>query len=198
MKKGIVVLTGAGISAESGLKTFRAADGLWEEERIEDVATPEGFARNPARVLDFYNQRRRKLITVAPNAAHLALAEFESQNGQDFLLVTQNIDDLHERAGSGDVVHMHGELLKMKCLHCGGNFTVVNDMHPTDPVKIAPYAAGYARTLYGLAKCRCIWSASKRHWPPVGCWFPSALRGMFIQPPDSRGRRKWRGRNAWN
>ena len=135
MKKGIVVLTGAGISAESGLKTFRAADGLWEEERIEDVATPEGFARNPARVLDFYNQRRRKLVTVAPNAAHLALAEFESQNGQDFLLITQNIDDLHERAGSGDVVHMHGELLKMKCLHCGGSFTVVNDMHPTDPCK---------------------------------------------------------------
>ncbi len=116
-----VVLTGAGISAESGIRTFRAADGLWEEHRIEDVATPEGFARNPALVHTFYNRRRQQLCSdeVAPNAAHRALAEFEARWPGPFLLVTQNIDNLHERAGSQDVVHMHGELFKARCQACG-------------------------------------------------------------------------------
>ncbi len=113
----VVVLTGAGISAESGIRTFRAGDGLWEEHAIEDVATPEGFARNPQLVYRFYNERRRNLQSpqVRPNAAHLALARFEQQFAGDFLLVTQNIDNLHERAGSRKVLHMHGELLKMRC-----------------------------------------------------------------------------------
>ncbi|MCW2478145.1 Sir2 family NAD+-dependent deacetylase [Candidatus Symbiopectobacterium sp. NZEC135] len=117
----VVVLTGAGISAESGIRTFRAADGLWEEHRVEDVATPEGFQRDPQRVQAFYNARRKQLQQpeVVPNAAHLALANLEAALGDNFLLVTQNIDNLHERAGSQRVVHMHGELLKVRCCQSG-------------------------------------------------------------------------------
>mgnify|MGYP000002889024 CR=1 FL=1 len=122
--RSVVVLTGAGISAESGIRTFRASDGLWEEHRIEDVASPEGFARNPTLVYDFYNQRRRQLLapTIKPNAAHSALARFEHdlvQAGGEFLLVTQNVDNLHERAGSDSLYHMHGELLKSRCTNSG-------------------------------------------------------------------------------
>jgi len=121
--KSIVVLTGAGISAESGIQTFRASDGLWENHRVEDVASPEGFARDPDLVQSFYNQRRRLLISpdIQPNAAHKALADLErymDQNGRDFMLVTQNIDDLHERGGSKNLRHMHGELLKVRCQSC--------------------------------------------------------------------------------
>ncbi|ADD76675.1 NpdA [Pantoea ananatis LMG 20103] len=117
----IVVLTGAGISAESGINTFRAADGLWEEHRVEDVATPEGFRRDPALVQRFYNARRQQLQQpeIQPNAAHLALAELEQVLGDNFLLVTQNIDNLHERAGNSRVLHMHGELLKVRCANSG-------------------------------------------------------------------------------
>ncbi|HHR5880786.1 Sir2 family NAD+-dependent deacetylase [Providencia alcalifaciens] len=113
----VVVLTGAGISAESGIQTFRSADGLWEEHRVEDVATPEGFARDPQLVQRFYNERRRQLQqeNIQPNSAHYALAKLEQALGDRFLLVTQNIDNLHERAGSKRVVHMHGELLKVRC-----------------------------------------------------------------------------------
>jgi len=117
----VVVLTGAGISAESGIRTFRAADGLWEEHKVEDVATPEGFAHDPQKVQAFYNARRRQLTSgdVQPNAAHQALAELEAALGDHFLLVTQNIDNLHERAGSRNVIHMHGELLKVRCISSG-------------------------------------------------------------------------------
>ena len=118
----IVILTGAGISAESGLSTFRDSGGLWEKHRIEDVATPEGFARNPALVHSFYNQRRAQLGSVQPNAAHLALAELERAWPGDFLLVTQNVDNLHDRAGSRKLLHMHGELAKIRCFRCGGVF----------------------------------------------------------------------------
>ena len=116
----IVILTGAGLSQESGLDTFRDKDGIWSKVRIEDVATPEAFYRDKARVHDFYNQRRRGLLgsNVQPNAAHRALAELEAAWPGDFLLVTQNIDDLHERAGSRALLHMHGELLKARCGHC--------------------------------------------------------------------------------
>jgi NAD-dependent deacetylase len=106
----IAVLTGAGVSAESGIKTFRDSDGLWEGQDVMEVASPQGFAKNPALVLDFYNQRRRQLLTVQPNAAHKALADLEKDH--DVTIVTQNVDDLHERAGSSKVVHLHGELLK--------------------------------------------------------------------------------------
>ncbi len=109
----IVVLTGAGISAESGIKTFRGVDGLWEGHDIMSVASPQGFKNNPELVLDFYNQRRRQLLTVKPNSAHLALAKLESRF--DITIVTQNIDNLHELAGSSSIIHLHGELLKSRC-----------------------------------------------------------------------------------
>ena len=108
----ILVFTGAGVSAESGLRTFRAADGLWEEHRIEDVATPEAFQRNPALVLRFYNERRAQVIAAQPNAAHTAIAQMEQRFRVD--VVTQNIDDLHERAGSTHVLHLHGEIKKAR------------------------------------------------------------------------------------
>lgn len=114
-KKKIVVLTGAGISAESGLKTFRDSNGLWENHRVEDVATPEAFARDPDLVYRFYNLRRAQLAEVKPNPAHDALVTLENHFQDDFLLVTQNVDDLHERAGSKRVLHMHGELKSAKC-----------------------------------------------------------------------------------
>lgn len=114
----LVILTGAGISAESGLGTFRDKDGLWTKYDLRDVATPEGFERNPALVHDFYNARRRNLIEAEPNPAHAALAALERAWPGDFLLVTQNVDDLHERAGSAKLLHMHGELLKIRCGSC--------------------------------------------------------------------------------
>lgn len=118
---GIVVLTGAGISRESGLDTFRDAGGIWQKANLEDVCTPEGFVRDPAKVQEFYNSMRAGLAEVAPNAAHTALAELEREwrrRGGEFVLVTQNIDDLHERAGSERLLHMHGELLSARCLAC--------------------------------------------------------------------------------
>ena len=114
----LVILTGAGISAESGLRTFRDGNGLWENHRVEDVATPEAFHRNPALVYRFYNERRRSLPGVQPNAAHRALARLEREWPGEVLLVTQNVDDLHDRAGSVNLLHMHGELLKGRCLAC--------------------------------------------------------------------------------
>lgn len=119
MTQRIVVLTGAGISAESGIKTFRDSDGLWENHRIEDVATPEAFARNPEQVQHFYNLRRAQLAQVTPNAAHQALADFEQRFNGEFLLITQNVDNLHEQAGSQQLLHMHGELCQARCLACG-------------------------------------------------------------------------------
>ena len=115
--RNIVVLTGAGISAESGIQTFRASDGLWENHRIEDVATPEGFERDPDLVQEFYNQRRHKLqhSDIRPNAAHNALGELEAKLQGSVTIITQNIDNLHERGGSENVIHMHGELLKARC-----------------------------------------------------------------------------------
>ena len=108
----IAILTGAGISAESGLKTFRDSNGLWEGHDVMEVASPEGFAKNPKLVLDFYNKRRQQLLQVSPNNAHVALAQLESNH--EVQIVTQNVDDLHERAGSSSVLHLHGELLKVR------------------------------------------------------------------------------------
>ena len=112
MKKKLVVLTGAGISAESGIKTFRDSDGLWEGYNVMDVATPEGWRKNPEMVLDFYNQRRRQLHEVQPNLGHQILAELE--NDFQVHIITQNVDNLHEKAGSSKVLHLHGELLKVR------------------------------------------------------------------------------------
>ncbi len=134
----VLILTGAGVSAESGIPTFRGANGLWEGYRIEEVATPEAFARDPHLVHRFYNERRRNLLApeIQPNAAHRALAEFESNHQDAFLLVTQNIDDLHRRAGSQKVLSMHGELLKARCMDTGELFDWREDLdsqtpHPT-------------------------------------------------------------------
>jgi NAD-dependent deacetylase len=119
--QSIVILTGAGISAESGIKTFRGSDGLWENHQIQDVASPEGFQRDPALVYRFYNERRRQLISdqVQPNPAHHALTQLEKDFNGSFLLITQNIDDLHERSEQKNIIHMHGELLKMRCQRTG-------------------------------------------------------------------------------
>jgi NAD-dependent deacetylase len=117
----IVILTGAGISRESGIATFRDSGGLWEKVRIEDVATPRAFKKNPGMVYDFYNARRRELLSpdIAPNPAHFALARLEEESVAPVLVVTQNVDNLHERAGAKKLLHMHGELLKSRCLACG-------------------------------------------------------------------------------
>jgi NAD-dependent deacetylase len=133
--RNIVILTGAGISAESGVPTFRAADGLWEGHRIEDVATPQAFRRNPALVQRFYDDRRAFLAQVQPNAAHLALARLDAAWSGELLLVTQNVDDLHDRAGSKRLLHMHGELLSALCLACGAanRFTGRLIDHPPCP-----------------------------------------------------------------
>jgi NAD-dependent deacetylase len=120
--RNIVILTGAGVSAESGLATFRGPDGLWEGHRVEDVATPEAFRRDPALVQTFYDARRAKLGTVQPNAAHQALARLDAEWPGELLLVTQNVDDLHERAGSKRLLHMHGELTRGWCVACDARF----------------------------------------------------------------------------
>ena len=146
----VVVLTGAGISAESGIRTFRAADGLWEEHNVEDVATPEGYRRDPELVQAFYNARRQQLQQpeIQPNAAHKALATLEDALGDNFMLVTQNIDNLHERAGNKRVMHMHGELLKVRCTQSGQVFDWPGDLSVDD-------------------KCHC-------------CQFPAALRPHIV------------------
>ena len=156
---GIVVLTGAGISKESGLATFRDADGIWATVRIEDVATPEAYGRDPERVLGFYNARRRGLIgaNIRPNAAHAALARLEAEWPGDFLLVTQNIDDLHERAGSRNLLHMHGELLKARCVACGGVAPWRGDIGLGDscqacavPGKLRPHVVWFGEIPFGM------------------------------------------------
>lgn len=131
MRERIVILTGAGISAESGLGTFRDAEGLWAKHRIEDVATPEGFARDPARVQAFYNMRRAEARTAAPNPAHFALAALEAT--QDVLIVTQNVDTLHERAGSQNLLHMHGSLTQAMCTSCQARWEAPLVMEVSDP-----------------------------------------------------------------
>lgn len=136
-KKRIVVLTGAGISAESGIKTFRDNDGLWEDHRIEEVATPEAFQRDPELVHRFYNLRREQLKEVTPNSAHIALAELEAL-AKKFTLVTQNVDDLHERAGSKNVLHIHGELRKIRDLTSNKSSIFEGSIEKKDYLKLRP------------------------------------------------------------
>ena len=130
MKKNLVILTGAGMSAESGISTFRDAGGLWEQYPVEQVATPEGYARNPGLVIDFYNQRRKQLLDVQPNAGHIGLAELE----RDFnvTVVTQNVDNLHERAGSTHVIHLHGELTKVCSSRDPYNPAYIKELKPEE------------------------------------------------------------------
>lgn len=133
MADKIVVLTGAGISAESGLGTFRDEGGLWSQHRVEDVATPEGFARDPALVHGFYNARRIQAAAARPNPAHAALARLQEHWPGDMVLVTQNVDSLHEAAGSRDVLHMHGTLAGALCAACGYRWTSKPEMQPGEP-----------------------------------------------------------------
>ncbi|MEM1278280.1 MAG: NAD-dependent deacylase [Pseudomonadota bacterium] len=129
----IVILTGAGISAESGLGTFRDADGLWTKYDLEDVATPQGYQRNPDLVLEFYNARRENCSDAAPNAAHYALARLAREFDGKVALITQNIDDLHERGGSPEVIHMHGELMRALCASCSHQWDWRGSMRLSDP-----------------------------------------------------------------
>lgn len=150
MKKKIVVFSGAGISAESGVKTFRDHDGLWENHRIEDVASPEGFLENPQLVLDFYNARRRQLNEVEPNDAHLILAEL--QEFYEVEIITQNVDDLHERAGSKKVLHLHGELKKARPIDSDVDIVVwENDLNVGDKndkgVQLRPHIVWFGETV---------------------------------------------------
>ena len=126
--RNIVILTGAGISAESGLATFRGPDGLWEGHRVEDVCTPEALARDPELVLDFYDTRRRALANARPNPAHEALSRLDANWPGELLIVTQNVDDLHERAGAKRLLHIHGELLSALCRLCGSRSRFAGDM----------------------------------------------------------------------
>ena len=138
----IVILTGAGISAESGIDTFRAEDGLWAQHRVEDVATPEGFARDPQLVVDFYNGRRKQAAEVSPNAAHQALARLQANYAGQVVIVTQNVDDLHEQGGSRQVMHMHGALKGALCAACDHRWPAPMVMAPGDacPACNAPAA----------------------------------------------------------
>jgi NAD-dependent deacetylase len=136
----VFVLTGAGISAESGLRTFRDSNGLWAGHRVETVATPEGWEADPELVWQFYSQRRREAQAGQPNAAHYALAELEKQIGGRFFLCTQNVDDLHERAGSRNMMHMHGELFKSRCeANCGA--PIIEDSHSYNFIREIPICA---------------------------------------------------------
>jgi NAD-dependent deacetylase len=218
----VLVLTGAGVSADSGVRTFRDAGGLWEGHRVEDVATPDGWARDPALVWRFYQERRAQLRTVAPNAAHDALAALANTLdafGHTFTLVTQNVDDLHDRAGS-DVLHMHGELAKLRCEMCD---TVVEDRVHLDPGRFVPCAAcGHARlrphiVWFGempfhlpeieraLRRCTHFLAigTSGKVWPAAGMLQQARAAGAVtwvqaLEPPDNLdGRDRYRqGRAA--
>lgn len=139
--RSIVILTGAGISAESGLATFRGPDGLWEGHHVEDVCTPQALARDPELVHRFYDERREKLASVEPNPAHVALGRLEREWRGELLLVTQNVDDLHERGGCTHVVHMHGELLSALCASCGAARAWSGAMPPKSPCPVCMASA---------------------------------------------------------
>jgi NAD-dependent deacetylase len=138
----IVILTGAGLSAESGLSTFRDRDGIWSKFDYREVATPEGFRANPSLVLDFYNQRRRAHAAIQPNVAHAALARLEHQHPGNVTIVTQNIDALHEAAGSRQLIHMHGELLRALCALCGERHPCTTDIDVKTPCPSCAVAGG--------------------------------------------------------
>ncbi|MFN3931110.1 MAG: NAD-dependent deacylase [Brevundimonas sp.] len=212
--RNLVILTGSGISAESGVPTFRADDGLWMGRRVEDVATPQAFARDPALVQDFYNQRRRQLATVHPNAAHQALADLAARWPGEILLVTQNVDDLHDRAhaatppASGfDLIHMHGELLKAQCSVTGRVSDWPGDLAPDQPSPFHPrgtlrphivwfgeFPLHIDRIERALAACDLFVSigTSGAVWPAAGFVHLARLAGartVELNLEPSRGRR---------
>ncbi len=193
----IVILTGAGISRESGLHTFRDVGGVWSQVKLEDVATPEGYARDPQQVQDFYNARRAQLADPAinPNAAHLALAALEAEWGGPVFIVTQNVDDLHERAGSRAILHMHGELRRVRCTACGdhreidGTITLA-DVCPNcgsigtrrpDVVWFGEMPYGMDRIYTALAECALFLSigTSGTVYPAAGFVAEARSHGAF-------------------
>ena len=214
--RNLVILTGAGISAESGVPTFRADDGLWMGHRIEDVATPEGFARDPARVQTFYNDRRRQLPTVHPNAAHQALADLAARWDGEILLVTQNVDDLHDRAHAATppapgfaLIHMHGELLKAACTVTGRVCDWPGDLAADEPSphhpagRLRPHIVWFGemplqmdRIEAALARCDLFVSigTSGSVWPAAGFVETAARAGartVELNLEPSLGRRRF-------
>jgi len=189
----IVILTGAGLSAESGLSTFRDKDGIWSRYRIEDVATPEAFARDPGAVLAFYDLRRRAVLDAAPNAAHRALARLEAAFPGAVTTITQNVDDLHERAGTADLVHMHGEILKARCMHCDAIERCETDLAAGQPCRACSRAGGlrpdvvwFGEMPYGMDRIRAALQAcdlfisigtSGSVYPAAGFAAQAAARG---------------------
>ena len=181
----VVVLTGAGISAESGVPTFRDADGLWEGHRVEEVATPEAFDLQPDFVHRFYDARRAALAAVEPNPAHHALAELERHLGDDLMLVTQNVDDLHERAGSSRVVHMHGELRSALCRACGGRTRVGRAASSTGRRARGAASRSSGPTSSGSGRCPTRWSGSWPRSTSPTCSCRSGPRARSTPPPPS-------------
>ena len=202
--KHIVILTGAGMSAESGLITFRDADGLWEGHDVMEVATPEGFANNPELVLEFYNQRRKQLQEAMPNEAHMALASLE--NDYKVSIITQNVDDLHERAGSTSVIHLHGELLKVRnVLDDTSVMDCKTDIHVGDLCKnghqLRPHIVWFgenvpiiehAVTLCETADILVIIGTSMQVYPAAGLmdYAPANIPIYFIDPKPNMGSKK--------
>ena len=214
--RNLVILTGAGISAESGVQTFRADDGLWMGHRVEDVATPQAFARDPALVQDFYNKRRRQLPTVHPNAAHHALADLAARWNGDLMLVTQNVDDLHDRAHAAvppapgfQLIHMHGELLKACCTRTGRVCDWPGDLAPDEPSphhpqgRLRPHIVWFGemplsldRIEAALARCDLFVAigTSGAVWPAagfVGTARAAGARTMEINLEPTPGRRRF-------
>ncbi|MBJ6109819.1 NAD-dependent deacylase [Hymenobacter sp. BT523] len=202
----LVVLTGAGVSAESGIRTFRDTNGLWEEHRVEDVASPEGFARNPSLVLEFYNQRRAQARTVQPNAAHLALAGFEEVPGWRVSIITQNVDDLHERAGSSHVLHLHGMLNQMRSVandtavyDCPGDIRL-GDLAP-DGQQLRPHIVWFgemvpaieeAAEIVGTADVLLVVGTSLQVYPAAGLlhYAPASCPVFVIDPHQPEAGRR--------
>ena len=192
--RNIVILTGAGISAESGLATFRGPDGLWEGHRVEDVATPEAYARDPALVHSFYDARRTRLGEVEPNAAHRALARLDAEWPGELLIVTQNVDDLHERAGAERVLHMHGELKSAWCLGCDVRVRWERDLgdHPPCPqcgaARLRPDIVWFGEMPYRMDE---IYAALRRSdlFVSIGTSGPVYPAAGYVQTARYRGAR---------
>ena len=193
MKK-IVVFTGAGVSADSGLATFRDSDGLWANYRIEDVCTPEALARNRALVIEFYNKRRHEMLAARPNAAHEAIARLEQ--GYDVEVVTQNVDDLHERAGSTRVTHLHGELRKLRSSRNPDLIVPIEgweqplDATASDGSLLRPHI------VFSANRCRCSSGRRRLHKRPMPCWlsghrWPSIPRHRWCGTCVPRFRSGW-------
>lgn len=197
--KHLVVLTGAGMSAESGIKTFRDENGLWEGHDVMEVATPEGFEANPELVLEFYNQRRKQLFEVEPNAAHKALAQLEQH--YKVSIITQNVDDLHERAGSNNVIHLHGELLKVRSTYDENDIiSWTSDLKPGDTCKkgyqLRPHIVWFGEDVPMISKainiCETadillIIGTSMQVYPAAGLrhYVPEDTHTYFIDPKPS-------------